>query len=387
METSSVWYKGCKLDVDWLLQHFVQLQPVKLGRRQGVKCLTCEDNISQAKKVARNGTVPIADGTRELQRIVDHLQGDVHAAALRAEKAKKEWEAQSEKHPWVKSMKKHNADVINVLTRLAIDIHNDSMVKTLSAWSWPSRSLAQVHVDNLIARFSEHGLGTEFMPFKMNDSSCALYRNPDIYKEMLTIISSEQLKSVTESIKTSDCFAIQADKSVDKYNSESLYVTARYMDPTTYQLKLAFLGECHSKLRGADGMVEAISNCLVSCDLLQVAKEKLVGLTTDGESANTGRHGGMWIKLSGMLGRGLLNFWCFAHRSDLALENIEATLPEFWHWKADLKALATYYVGIKQEVRRLGIFCRWSTESFAFPTTSRGPICRRFIEFNASCNK
>jgi hypothetical protein len=115
METSSVWYKGCKLDVDWLLQHFVQLQPVKLGRRQGVKCLSREDNISQAKKVARNGTVPIADGvradeTRELPRIVDHLQGDVHAAALRAEKAKKEWEAQSEKHPCVKSMKKHNAD-------------------------------------------------------------------------------------------------------------------------------------------------------------------------------------------------------------------------------------------------------------------------------------
>jgi hypothetical protein len=43
------------------------------------------------------------------------------------------------------------------------------------------------------------------------------------------------------------------------------------------------------------------------------------------------------------LGRGLLTIWCVAHRSDLALESIDRIVPEFRHWKTDLKALATYY--------------------------------------------
>ena len=54
----------------------------------------------------------------------------------------------------------------------------------------------------------------------------------------------------------------------------------------------------------------------------EVAKKKLTGLTTDGESVNTGRKSGLWAKLSEYLVRDLLCVWCVAHRSDLAFSDL-----------------------------------------------------------------
>jgi len=48
-----------------------------------------------------------------------------------------------------------------------------------------------------------------------------------------------------------------------------------------------------------------------------------MGLTTDSEAANTGSKSGLWKKLKDKLGRGFLTFWCTAHRSDLAFEELE----------------------------------------------------------------
>lgn len=35
--------------------------------------------------------------------------------------------------------------------------------------------------------------------------------------------------------------------------------------------------------------------------------------------------------------------WCIAHRSDLAFEAIESTVPEFRHWIADIRGIAAYF--------------------------------------------
>ena len=208
---SSLWYKGCKLDAGWLKNYYPEMQSVMLGRRNGLKCLLCFDNISEAKKVARNGQVPIADGVRcdgkqELQRIIDHLKGDVHDAAVKADQAKKLWESQSDKHPWVKVMKAHDYGLVNMLIHLAVDVHNDSVTKTLPAWSWPSRSLAHMHAENICKQFSEHGLAADFIPFTPTDTSL-LYRNPKMYHEMLSIVCNEIMQSTVNALKVADCFA------------------------------------------------------------------------------------------------------------------------------------------------------------------------------------
>lgn len=256
------WYKGCKLDAAWLQKHYLELQTIKLHKRKGLKCKTCYDNIAEAKKFACNGTIPLADGVRcdgtlQLQRIIDHLKGGVHAAAQRADTAQKLWIAQSDRHPWVKILKQHNVQLVSTLIRLAVDVHNDSVTKTLSAWSWPSRSLAQMHADNQIMQYTDHGLECDFVPFNPPQSSL-LYRNPDRYSEMLSFVSRHELNKLIEALRAADCIALQIDKSVDKYNVDSIFVTARYMDTASFEMRVGFLGECHSEVRGVAGMVDAL---------------------------------------------------------------------------------------------------------------------------------
>lgn len=113
-DKNTEWYKGSKLDVNWLLQSFCVLKKVKPGKRSGLQCVLCFEQISNAKTFSRNGQVPIADGIRcdgkkELMRIIDHF-------------------AQSDKHPWIKSLKNHESEIVRNLIELAIDVHNDSKV-------------------------------------------------------------------------------------------------------------------------------------------------------------------------------------------------------------------------------------------------------------------
>ena len=75
--------------------------------------------------------------------------------------------------------------------------------------------------------------------------------------------------------------------------------------------------------RGAEGLCSAMTNCF---DDMGLSKEdlqsKFVGMSTDGESANTGKDSGLWARLENYIGRSTMNFWCACHRSDLAMEDV-----------------------------------------------------------------
>ncbi|KAL4104434.1 hypothetical protein QTP88_019735 [Uroleucon formosanum] len=112
--------------VNLLIQTFEFLKKVKLGKRSGIQCILCFNHISQAKKLSRNGQVPIADGVRcdgkkELLRIIDHLNSDAHNTASCAEKTQVFWMLQSDKNPWLKLLKPHESEVVTNLIELAID--------------------------------------------------------------------------------------------------------------------------------------------------------------------------------------------------------------------------------------------------------------------------
>ena len=78
-----------------------------------------------------------------------------------------------------------------------------------------------------------------------------------------------------------------------------------------------------------------------------------MGITTDGESANTGRNAGLWKLLSDQSGCEILAFWCCTHRSDLTAESIIDTVPELKIWKANLLALSTYFRTSKNKTKLL----------------------------------
>ena len=90
---------------------------------------------------------------------------------------------------------------------------------------------------------------------------------------------------------------------------------------------------------GALGLLEAVNKTL---DLTGGKDNKLVGVTTDGESANTGRHGGLWRLLADQVQRGLATIWGAAHRSDLAIELVVSTLPELGIWKSNPLGIVFY---------------------------------------------
>lgn len=341
------WYRGCKADVPWLLSSYPNvLEKTRLGRRQGLKCAVCYRHIAEAKKYSRNGQVPMADGVRsdgkkELKRIIDHLKSDGHNAAVCAEESQKLWLSQSDKHPWVNILKSHEAETVSQLIELAVDVHNDSKQMTLSANSWPSRSLAKMHSNKQISVYREHGLDASFCEFNP-PASAFHYRDPNVYREMLDTVAEVVMEATVQEIIDADCFSLQVDGSVDKYSVDNKFITARFVGKEK-NMKNVFLGESHSDKRGAEGLMDAILTNLKYLGIDEVAKKKLSGLTTDGESANTGRKSGLWARLNEYLGRDLLCVWCVAHRSDLAFSDLEASVTEIKHWRINLKAVASYY--------------------------------------------
>ena len=99
------------------------------------------------------------------------------------------------------------------------------------------------------------------------------------------------------------------------------------------EVKAAFLAVNSPESPGANGLLEA-----VVCP-----KKKLVGITTDGESANTGQGGGLWKLLQDHLDRKIFTMWCVGHRSDLAIEQIITIVPELKMWKENLTGLSANF--------------------------------------------
>ena len=85
-----------------------------------------------------------------------------------------------------------------------------------------------------------------------------------------------------------------------------------------------FLGESHFQKRGADGLLNSVVSNMQKRGMTEVCKRKLTAITTDGESANTGKNGGLWVKLKAYVERDILCVRCVAHRSHLAFSDLKA---------------------------------------------------------------
>lgn len=105
-------------------------------------------------------------------------------------------------------------------------------------------------------------------------------------------------------------------------------------------MKTVFLGVTEPESSGVMGLFESVLRTL---NKLNLPKDKLVGICTDGESANTGKQRGLWRLLQDSLGREILCVWCTCHRTDLAMESIESSVPELKLWKSNLRGIATFF--------------------------------------------
>ena len=249
------------------------------------------------------------------------------------------WNNTSDNHPWVKVMKKCKAETLEFILCLAVDAYNDCRVETVSARSWPSRSLAIEHSNNLLRVFGNKGWDTEFVPFNQ-PGSLYHYRDPVAYAEMRDIIGQLKMKKTSELLKDCLCYSVQIDGSADRQQVDSKFITARFVPPEEVSVMTVFLGISTSDLGGAAGLLDAFVSCLND---VKVETTKLVGVTTDGENTNTGKNGGLWKLLKEHTGREILTAWCVCHRLDLALESVQSQVPELSIWMSNVLAVSTFF--------------------------------------------
>ena len=89
-----------------------------------------------------------------------------------------------------------------------MDVYNDSLFETLTAWSWPARSLASMHAQRVLALEADH---QPFIPLTTR-SATLLYRTPDACKEMLGIIGTMERDRLGERLHKCLIYSIQVDK-------------------------------------------------------------------------------------------------------------------------------------------------------------------------------
>lgn len=98
----------------------------------------------------------------------------------KAKKFKELLENQKLSHPWLRVLQKQDQFTIQNLIKVAIDVYNDSKQLTLSAWSWPSKSVVAAHAEQLILLWEEHGIDAPFSPFEPNSND--LHYKDLVYK-------------------------------------------------------------------------------------------------------------------------------------------------------------------------------------------------------------
>ena len=278
-------------------------------KRLFVNCLICEEFEFEAKKYSRNGVVPLARGCRadakkKLMNVVDHLLSQPHKKSSDYKQLNRQWKSQSTSHPWIHYLTKQRVETVEMLISLSIDVYNDSLLLTPTAFSWPGRSLASLHSDQLISSFRENGFDQQFEEFKPL-GSVLHYRDPVIYAEMLKIEGELQSKVTSNLVNAAVVWAIQVDGSLSRTMRDNKFVNARIIDKDL-NMKTVFLSVDVPQARNTEGLLEIVKAIINSFGL---DKSKLVGVTTDGESANTGRRNGFWKLLRTYLDRDIFSFW------------------------------------------------------------------------------
>ena len=304
LKTTKEFYKGYPLDINLIVSKAGSnvltvfnekstLATKDTRKRTFVKCLVCAEFEEEARKFSGNNRVYMAqgvrcDGKKKMQDVIDHLHGTSHAAAVERKRVTTLWNLKDDRHPWIKLLKSTDSTVLQTLTRMAVDVYNDSKNLTLAAWSWPSRSLAGLHAEQQLKMYGQEE-AVKFSPYKPTSAELH-YRDPMHYAEMLNILAKSEKDVLAREIKESICFSIQMDGSVDTKQQDKKFIFFRLnsmADPL--QIETRFLSVSEAEERGAKGLFGAL---VKSLNDLGISKEEIADTVQVATKENRG------IKLS-----------------------------------------------------------------------------------------
>lgn len=118
-----------------------------------------------------------------------------------------------------------------------------------------------------------------------------------IYKKL------EQIIFYTNYNKSNISTLLFKNGSVDKYRVDNKFITVKICIWKQRALNYVFRWKKKADTRGAEGLLDSVILRFKDIGIENLAKEKLVGLTTDGENANTGKSSGLWVRMKEYLQR------------------------------------------------------------------------------------
>lgn len=115
---------------------------------------------------------------------------------------------------------------------------------------------------------------------------------------------------------------------------DKIYVMAKTINKHG-KLETIFIGIQEQKERGASGLHTTIKNIINmhGAGLYVKVLKKMTSFVTDGASVNVGSHNGLWrlidedAKANGAI-QPIIMIWCVAHRSDLALRDLNRIVAD-----------------------------------------------------------
>eukprot|EP00794_Sanderia_malayensis_P014489 gene14489-15993_t len=313
-KTASVlYYQGIELDLKFIIERFAELQNFtakKNGKKRlHVVCNLCKEYLDVAKKYSRNGKIGIANGVRaddeeQLKLIIDHVFSEMQKATRNQNQLELMWEEKSANLPWLNGLKKANTNVVKLLVNMAFDLYNDCLCETISAHSWPARSLTTIAATRLISLMEDEGPDAVLPEFKPTNAELH-YRDQMCYRGMLLSVQAIELQKVKKMFLECIIHSIQIDGSVSKHMRDHKFVSIT-MSMTNGNRRTVFIAMHSPEERGDHGLLETVNQALTVCE---ANEDKLVGITMD----------------------------------DLATEAIINSVPELKIWKSSLIGVATYF--------------------------------------------
>ena len=190
------------------------------------------------------------------------------------------------------------------------------------AWPICSEQQAKIYANN-----ESSGEFSQFKPTTVD----LHYRDPIHYAELLEIEDSIEKEKLKDELQTCLHFSMQIDGSVDTKQHDKKFVFVCFNKPESpLEVHTRFVSARKSEKRGAEGLFCAAQSSIEGVGLTKnEVQAKFVGVSSDGESANTGCISGLWARMEEYVGHPTLNVWCACHWSDLAMEDlIMQSVPE-----------------------------------------------------------
>ena len=211
--------------------------------------------------------------------------------------------------------------MFKVVDGLMINVFNNAKKLTLSAWSWPSREVA-----NMISGAVD--VTQDFEKFYPSNSKLQ-YVTPTQHNNFLSCIVLADKTRVKAKIESSLALSLRCDSSVDRRSIDNCHVLAKIINQDG-KPELLFLGLDEPKARGMPGYVQAVKDAVNLTSRWSDVARKMTSIVTDGTNLNTGDRTSLWASPTAeqeAYGLPLVKVWCIAHELILHGKQYQIMFP------------------------------------------------------------